>query len=65
MTVQCCVCKRVKAEGPAPWHPAPTDRPVGPVVSHSYCPSCLRASLSAMQLELAQADLAHPLAASA
>lgn len=64
MTVQCCVCKRVKSEGPAPWH-KPLQAPHGTVVSHTYCPSCLRASVGAMKMELAAADCAQPLAASA
>lgn len=52
MTIQCCVCKRVKNE----------DQWVGKVlhstlnVSHSYCPQCLEASRGIMLVELSRAD---------
>lgn len=65
MTVQCCVCKRVKAEGPAPWHKLGAEDPVPAHVSHTYCPACLRASVGAMRREFAQAETVQPLAASA
>lgn len=54
MTVQCCVCKKVKAEDA--WKHETLDRPAE--VSHTYCPVCLKRSQTAMREERMQADLA-------
>ena len=54
MTVQCCVCKKVKSEDA--WTLTHLDRPAE--VSHTYCPACLRDSQRAIRQEQRQADLA-------
>lgn len=49
MTVQCCICKKVKEEntwvGRVPHVPRE--------VSHTYCPQCLELSKAAMVREMA------------
>lgn len=59
MTVQCCVCKKIKQEDS--WKNASLVRPQE--VSHTYCPACLRASEAAMAIERLQANAAHPVIA--
>lgn len=47
MTVQCCVCRRVKDEGR--WSRRDTGR--NEEVSHTYCPACLHESIRQMEAE--------------
>lgn len=58
MTIQCCVCKKVKDDGQwvrdAAKHPS--------AMTHTYCPHCLEASLNAMRMELAQRRTSAPAA---
>lgn len=49
MTIQCCVCKKTKSGDEWRTQPAPQ----GQQVSHTYCPSCLVASVTALALERA------------
>lgn len=49
MTVQCCVCAKVKIDGK--WIHDAIKHPHD--VSHTYCPMCLEHSLAAMRAELA------------
>lgn len=49
MTIQCCVCKQTKVGDE--WRSQPA-RPVQQV-SHTYCPSCLVATVTALALERA------------
>lgn len=49
MTIQCCVCKKTKVGDD--WRPQPA--PQGQEISHTYCPSCLVASVTALTLERA------------
>lgn len=55
MTVQCCVCKRVKQENE--W----VGRMLQPTlnVSHSYCPQCFEDSKLVMLTEMAAARAAR------
>ncbi len=50
MTVQCCVCKKVKEDNQ--WVRRAVQTPGA--ISHSYCPHCLELSLQAMRTELAR-----------
>lgn len=50
MTIQCCVCHRVKVEDE--WKHQSVERPQE--VSHTYCPVCLDASKKAMCDEIAR-----------
>jgi hypothetical protein len=50
MTVQCCVCEKVRIEDQ--WLHTDVDHPA--TVSHTYCPVCLEKSLAAMRVELAK-----------
>ncbi len=59
MTVQCCVCKKIKHEDS--WTKAQLELPHE--VSHTYCPVCLRASEAAMAVERLKANAAHPVIA--
>ncbi len=59
MTVQCCVCKKIKLEDS--WTKSQLERPHD--VSHTYCPACLRVSEAAMAIERLQANAVHPLTA--
>ncbi|HPO15206.1 MAG TPA: hypothetical protein PLI09_17315 [Candidatus Hydrogenedentes bacterium] len=49
MTVQCCVCAKVKEDNH--WVHRHVERPKD--VSHTYCPNCLEQSLNVMRKELA------------
>jgi hypothetical protein len=59
MTVQCCVCKKVRDD--QVWKLE--DRIHRADVSHTYCPVCLKASVAAMAVERHRADLVQPLGA--
>lgn len=59
MTVQCCVCKKVRVD--QSW--TLENRIHRADVSHSYCPVCLKASVAAMAVERRRADLAQPVGA--
>ncbi len=48
MTIQCCVCEKVKDD--SRWIHRKIDSPKD--VSHTYCPHCLEQSLGAMRKEL-------------
>ena len=61
MTVQCCVCKKVKVE--ESWTITGIDRPKD--VSHTYCPVCLRQSQAAMAAERLRANVTQPVTATA
>ena len=50
MTVQCCVCHRVKIEDV--WKHQSVERPQE--TSHAYCPVCLEKFMKAMREEIAQ-----------
>ena len=58
MTIQCCVCNKVEEKGK--WIYPKETPPKN--VSHTYCPTCLKASLMAMQAERRAADKAVPVA---
>lgn len=59
MTVQCCVCKKVKDDGT--WKLE--NRIHRTDVSHTYCPICLKASVANMAVERQRADRAQPVGA--
>lgn len=59
MTLQCCVCKRVKDD--ETW--ILEDRIHRADVSHTYCPICLKATVANIATERKRADLAHPVGA--
>ncbi len=48
MTIQCCVCEKVKDDNR--WIHRQIDHPKE--VSHTYCPHCLEQSLGIMRKEL-------------
>jgi len=58
MTVQCCVCHRVKVEDA--WKHRPVERPQE--VSHAYCPACLEQSKKAIREEIARRRTVMPVA---
>jgi hypothetical protein len=55
MTVQCCVCKKVRVENE--WTRPACNTPEH--ASHTYCPTCLKVSLTAMRAELRRAEQAQ------
>lgn len=59
MTLQCCVCKKVKDD--ETWKLE--DRIHRTDVSHTYCPICLKASVAAMAIERQHADIVQPVGA--
>ncbi len=59
MTLQCCVCKKVKDD--ETWKRE--DRIHRTDVSHTYCPVCLKASVAAMAIGRQRADLGQPVGA--
>ena len=52
MTVKCCVCKKEKVNGK--WTQASAEKAA--MVSHTYCPVCLDASLASIRDETASAN---------
>jgi len=56
MTPQCCICRKVEENGQ--WRR--TGKAPEPPVSHTYCPSCLKASVQQMRDELRDAGGALP-----
>ncbi|MCF6285564.1 MAG: hypothetical protein L3K26_10290 [Candidatus Hydrogenedentes bacterium] len=59
MTVQCCVCKKVKVD--EAWKTTGIDHPRE--VSHTYCPTCFTMAQATMATERHQANIAHPVTA--
>ena len=59
MTLQCCVCKKVKEQGSWKFE----DRTARADASHTYCPPCLKSSIAAMKAERHRADMARPVGA--
>jgi hypothetical protein len=59
MTMQCCVCKKVKDENS--WKNSQNERPAE--ISHTYCPTCLHMSRVSMAEERRLADLGQPASA--
>ena len=52
MTVKCCVCQKEKIDGE--WTNASAEKAA--MVSHTYCPICLDASLNSIREEVAHAN---------
>lgn len=50
MTIQCCVCQRIKVEDT--WKHRHVEHPQQ--VSHTYCPVCLEQSMKALYEETAR-----------
>lgn len=61
MTIQCCVCKKVKVE--ESWTSNATERAGD--VSHTYCPVCLRQSKATMAAERLRANATQPVTVTA
>mgnify|MGYP007047113445 CR=1 FL=1 len=59
MTVQCCVCKKVKIDDS--WMNTGNEHRRD--VSHTYCPTCLRTEATSMAAERRQANMANPVTA--